>query len=67
MNMIRKIKEEFRQTLIMQLWLDDSTKRIIINKLMSSVVEIPYYEILLELLDSNRIYDDASNFHYFMF
>lgn len=61
-NMIKRIKEKFRYNLQWQDWLDEKTKHLVLDKLMSSRVDIPYYEELLTVLNDNKVYDQVSLF-----
>lgn len=58
-NMIKRIKGKFRYNLQWQEWLDEKTKHLVLDKLMSSRVDIPYYEELLTILNDNKVYEQV--------
>lgn len=60
-NMVKGIKENFRDNLLWQEWLDKKTKKLILDKLLSSWVDIPYYEELLTVLNDNKVYEQVIN------
>lgn len=61
-NIIIKLKEKFRSNLLWQDWLDEKTKHLILDKLMASRLDIPYYEQLLLILNDNKMYEQVNNF-----
>nr|XP_023018365.1 neprilysin-2-like [Leptinotarsa decemlineata] len=58
-EMIRKIKIQFQSNLLKLEWIDKETKVLILEQLHASTEEIPSYGDLLNMLDKNKIYDEA--------
>lgn len=56
-DVIRNIKNEFKHTLLKLNWLDERTKHMAIEKLVTSVEEIVTYKDIIDSIEQSTIYD----------